>query len=203
MRPNFIPTPNPFNLATPPDWFLDELAAYDEDARIFASETDGVYRIGRKAKHGPAMMGLLNHPDAKTMRRHGLVPSTSVLPTNVAGQDWAKVLIGLMERDTWGAGGADAAADTLDEWDRQEEERLKRDFEAENDARAGDCYRLIKNLAGERLGMAYRKPHGGRTSLKKLRRTYRPAGAGSGAMWARQRGEARQHPANRRARIVV
>lgn len=180
---NYLQTRNPFGLSEPPTWFLLELYAQDDQAVIFASETDPVYRVARKAKHGPPMLAFLKHPDARLCRDHSLIPSISVIPTGVTGFSWARVLLNLQERDIQKQGGATEVADRLDAFDDLEEQQLRQRTADEAEQRGVDGYRLYKSLNGERVSLSYRKPEGAKTSVAKMRRTYRPVGAGPGAMF--------------------
>lgn len=116
-------TPNPWNLAAPPAWFLVELAAYDAELRIFPSAEEACYRFARKAKVHPAVMtALANRPDTKTYVEYGLVPVTS-LPQF---EPWSpRILWDLAERDMHRIGGGAKAADILDVADARREQQAQ------------------------------------------------------------------------------
>lgn len=131
-------TPNPWNLAAPPAWFLTELAAYDAEMRIFPSAEEACYRFARKAKVHPAVMqALKNRPDTKTYVEYGLVPVTS-LPQF---EPWSpRVLFELAERDMHRMGGADKAADILDAHDARVEQSQRITMTDDLDRIAQEAY---------------------------------------------------------------
>lgn len=169
MPSNFLhATPNPWNLAAPPQWFLDEMYAMDAELVIFRSAEEPCYRFARKAKVHPAVMhALKNRPDTKTYWEHRLVPVTS-LPQF---EQWSpRILIQLAERDIQRVGGAQEAANILDAHDERVEARLQAETADGADLRAIDMYREHKSATGQRVFLGGKKSEGGRTRAEVPRR---------------------------------
>lgn len=176
-------TPNPWNLAAPPAWFLTELAAYDAELRIFPSAEEACYRFARKAKVHPAVMSALkNRPDTKTYWEYGLVPVTS-LPQF---EPWSpRILWELAERDMHRVGGADAAADILDAREAHQEGVMLAQQSDDLDRLAQEAYIDYTVDAGTRNA---RKTRGGVVAAAGPRRAvHRPSHwhGNSGAVFAR------------------
>jgi hypothetical protein len=176
MRPNFLPSLNPWGLATPPDWFLDELCAQDGDAVIFPSEEAGLYRLARRVKHGRAMMSFLHHPDARICRDHGLIPFTSVLPESL-GMSWGRVLLNLAETDTQRVGGPSKVGALLDEHDAAREAAMARTQRQELLGRGESAWNLAQLWAGSRISLADHRPLSG--PPKGESPVHAPGGAGA------------------------
>lgn len=188
---NFIWTSNPFGLATPPDWFLDQMFAYDPELRIFPSTFEPFYRIMRRTRASQPWTTFLAHkPDTAVAIAHKLWPVMSVLPQALAGFSWGRVLIEIAERDQQRFANADAVERRKQSFDDAAERSMNNAIEAEIDARSGDAYRAYKFLNGERVSLAHRTPdgvggirkiHG--SSRKSPRKAYRPSDAGAGAFF--------------------
>jgi hypothetical protein len=186
MTPNFIPTVNPFGLATPPIWFLARLYAYDADLRIFPSTCKPVYQMGRKGRHG-GTLGSPNPqlPDTLVFHQHGIWPWKELVPQEI-GFGWERILLDLPEYDTQRF--LDPAAQ-LDGVEADAEAKLDAAIADEADQRAGAMYRTLKTIVGSRVGAGsrpegagYRKL-GAATPRASRRRVHRPRAAGAGAMW--------------------
>ena len=155
---------NPYGLAGPPAWFLQEMWTFDPCLVIFPSREEPIYRLARRVEHGsPLFTFLKSRPDTKVFVRHRLVPVTSILPPPLV--QWGPVLLrDLAERDVRRAGGYRKAADLLD---RQDDDRDAR-WRAENDdgasVRARASWREQKWSHGEALDLGGRQPEGARTS---------------------------------------
>lgn len=183
-RPNYLHrVPNPWNLAPPPQWFLDEMRAYDAELVIFPSAEEACYRFARRAKVHPAVMqALKNRPDTKTYWEHRLVPVTS-LPQF---EPWSpRILFELAERDIQRVGGGDAAADILDAHEAQKEQAERITMSDTLDRISKDAYVDFTVDAGTRNA---RKTRGGiAASAKPRRAVHRPTHwrGNSGAVFAR------------------
>ena len=183
---NFIPTVSPYALAKPPDWFLDELAAYDPELRIFASLTDPLYRVMRHVRTSqPWTVFLKEKPDTGIAVRFGLYPVTSVNPQAILGFSWGRVLLHLQEHDQAQFPNADAVTRQLEGFEALSDRRIQSTQDDEADMRAIDLYRAYKGMNGERVSLAYRKPDGAGPSSQagRPRRVYRPQNAGAGAFF--------------------
>lgn len=177
MRANYLGSvPNPFNLVGPPDWFLDQLAAYDDQLVIFPSQEEGVYRIARKHQgKTPRIFTFLNtRPDTKTYVAHNLVPVTSVLPPPLV--QWGPVIINdLAERDIQRVGGWQAAARILEDRDETKERRLQQSIREDADELAGFAWRAMKWRTGQTIDLGGRKPEGARSRTRARRLNTNPA----------------------------
>jgi hypothetical protein len=167
--------PSPFGLAAPAKWWLDVLAAYDPDLRIFPSQKHAFYRVMRVAR----LSGGLNldrfkdvlpvfTADTKIALERKLIPVMTFGPDvfNRAPQ----IIVGYLERrDTWKFGqGEQAGAKAVDSLDA---------MEAEQEARDDKAAREERRARRRAFGIAYRYRTGGRVSLVRPRR--HPASADS------------------------
>lgn len=180
---NFLQTENPFQLATPPAWFLSALKAYDPLLVLFPSRVDPVYRSGRRTTRRKAALNkvLQHYPDSAIFVAHKLWPWKSIEPQVAQlGNSWQKLLGEIPEYDQWAVGSADAAADRLDALDAQADAAVDREIQGELDARSHDGYILAKAAMGQRVGLSARKPEGARTR-RPGRPAYRPLNFGGGS----------------------
>jgi len=178
------PGRNPFNLLPPPDSFRRELAVYDPDIVIFPSAQHYGYWITRRRKLTAGISTVLDLTrDSAIMARYGLVPVT-MFGGHIS---WGpQVLQWFADRDTWRHGGADAAADTLDEQDRQQERATQRRIDGENEARAKSMYRTYKRRNGESVvlsdaGRGYTPIRRGAVTESAVRRTHNRTYPGPGS----------------------
>lgn len=162
--------PNPFGLDDPPEWWLQELAKFDDQLVLFPSQKDAVFRLGRKARASrgakPAdYPGVQNHPDTLVMCNHQLVPVTTVMP----GAIWThRVFEKLAERDTWRHGGADKVADILESNEQAQAAAVQREHESHADAIGHDAYASMKYRTGQRVSMAHHGASNNRRTGKQL-----------------------------------
>jgi hypothetical protein len=188
---NYIWTSNPFGLAKPPDWFLDQMFAYDAELRIFPSMNEPVYRIMRQVRTAqPWTKFIAEKPDTAVAIAHRLHPVMSILPQTILGFSWGRVLLELAERDQSRIGSTQDVINHIEGREAQAEARIHSAQMNETDARAGDMYRAMKSISGESVSLAYRAPEGvggirraTSPSRKPLRQAYRPSGSGAGAFF--------------------
>jgi hypothetical protein len=181
---NYIWTSNPFGLAQPPDWFLDQMFAYDPELRIFPSMFEPFYRIMRKVHTAQPWTKFIAHkPDTAIAVAHKLWPVMSIIPQTILGFSWGRVLMEIAERDQQRFANPGAVADHLEGHEQGAIDRIDRDIASETDARSGDFFRAFQNLSGQRISMAYNAPDGvgsvkliNGPSRTKPRRAYRPSG---------------------------
>lgn len=158
MRANWLPLANRFNLAVPPDTFLDDLSAYDPDLRIFPSQEDGVFRVGRVVPgHLPPVYHFMkDRPDTKVYVQYRLVPVTSIVPTPFV--QWGPVIINdLAERDIRAVGGWEAASRILEDREESAEARSRRDTYDEAGVRARSAWRAIKWRTGQTIDLGAKR----------------------------------------------
>ncbi len=184
-RGNFIQTANPFNLRTPPGWFLARLHAYDTELVIFPSEKEPVYRMGRRGRYGHGLLTVLKDiPDTKVFVDNRVWPWKSVLPESL-GMQWAKVLVELPDYDTQ---RYDDPAGQLDAAEAKIEADLDKRIEDEADQRAAAMWRTLGIIEGSRIGGGSRPEGAGYSKLgtkprASRRRVNRPVNSGAGALW--------------------
>jgi hypothetical protein len=184
---NYIQTANPFNLATPPAWFLKALHAYDPLLVIFASVKEPLYRMGRRGRFGHGMLKTLaSMPDTQIYVAHRVWPWKSILPQTLGG-NWARILLDIPDYDTQRFGKD--PGEHLDEVEARQERDAQKSMLSDLDHLNGETYRLMKTLTGSRVGVGAR-PEG--AGFKKLpgksapsrKAPYRPRGYESaGAMF--------------------
>lgn len=182
MRANWLNEPNPFNLAVPPDWFLDDLAAYDPDLRLFPSQQIGVFRVGRVVPgHLPPVFTFLqSQPDTKVYVKHRLVPVTSLVPTPFV--QWGPVIINdLAEHDIRAIGGWQEASRLIEDREESAERKRDRDVADEASVRARTAWRAIKWRSGQTIDLGAKLVgHDSRNAPRSRRSAYRPLGFDAG-----------------------
>jgi hypothetical protein len=183
MRPNWLPLPNRFSLSVPPDSFLDDLAAYDPDLRIFPSQEDGVFRVGRVVPGNlPPVYHFMQHrPDTKVYVANRLVPVTSIVPTPFV--QWGPVIINdLAERDIRAVGGWESACRLIEDREESAERKERRDVSDEASIRARSAWRAIKWRTGQTIDLGAKAVGSdSRNDARRRRATYRPLGFASGS----------------------
>jgi len=206
MRSNYLASgPNPFNLVGPPDWFLDQLAAYDDQLVIFPSQEEAVYRIARKHQgRSPRIFNFLaERPDTKQYVAHNLVPVTSVLPPPLV--QWGPVIINdLAEKDIQRVGGWKEAARLLEDREDTQERRLNANIRDDADHLARFAWKALKWRTGQTVDLGARKAEGARSRTPTRRRqfAYRPNAEGAG-FWRDDLNPARNRPAHDADVVVV
>lgn len=182
--PNFIPTSNPFGLATPPVWFLRALLAYDPLLVIFPSTCKPVYQMGRRANRGQGMAHPLKTlPDTAVFHAHRVYPWKEILAASIMGMSWARVLKDLTLFDTWKVDDPVGAPDRLE---AEEEAALDKAIADGADQRAKDFYGTLGLIEGSRVGYG----NASKTvpaARGHRRRVHRPLDAGTGALWVGRR----------------
>lgn len=173
---NFIVEENPFGLASPPNWFLEEMWKFDPCLVIFPSKEEGLYRLARRAEHGPAILTLVadpkkRRPDTTMFWKHKLVPVTSILPAPYV--HWSPVLLAdLAARDIRRQGGYKKAADRLDAIDDAAESKWHSEVEDGATIRARASWREQKWTRGEAVDLGARKLHGARTTNERKHHSF-------------------------------
>lgn len=180
--PNFIPTANPFGLATPPAWFLQALLAYDPRLVLFPSVQEPCYQMGRRASpgRGPGMARPLTRlPDTQVFHAHRVYPWKRILAATIVGMSWQRVLRDLPCYDTEKVEDPVSAPDRME---AEDEAALDKAIADGADQIAADAWGTLQLITGAQVGYgqaAKRLPKGRRHR----RRVHRPLGAGAGALW--------------------
>lgn len=143
--------PNPFGLRVPPEWFLQELAAFDDQLVLYPSQEAYFYRLTRRRRLSPGLSPALSWgKDSAVCVTEGLIPVTS-FGGNITFS--AHIFQWLRDRDQWQFRDPGQIADRLDEFDRQHERQTTTDMDAENTARARSMYHTYKTRVGERVSL--------------------------------------------------
>lgn len=179
--PNFIPTANPFGLATPPAWFLQALLAYDHRLVIFPSTHQPCFQMGRRVGRGMPLSKPLEHlPDTKVFYDHQVYPWKRVLASSLMGMSWQRVLRDLPCFDTQKVEDPVNAPDRLE---AEEEAALDKQISDGADQLAADFWRTYNLIEGSRVGYGHaakKVPN----ARGRRRRVHRPtAPSGTGAIW--------------------
>lgn len=149
---NWIGSPNPFSVAEPPTWWLQELLVFDDQLVVFPSQqVPYAYRLARRATRTTGFRlrrGLDPRPDSKMYAKLKLVPVLTILPVN--GWDYS-LFQHLADRDIWRAGGAAKAADRLEQQDQAAETALNRRHEDDLDERVRRSLEHLKRRTGQRI----------------------------------------------------
>jgi hypothetical protein len=176
---NFLVEENPFGLASPPRWFLEEMWKFDPCLVVFPSKEEAVYRLARRAEHGAPTLTLVadpqkRRPDTTMFWKHRLVPVSSILPAPYV--HWSPVLLNdLAERDVRRQGGYKKAADRLDAIDAAAESKWHSGVEDGATIRARASWREQKWTRGETVDLGARKAHGVRTTKERTHHSFRRA----------------------------
>jgi hypothetical protein len=156
---NYLRTENPFKLADPPAWWLQEVYDYDSQLVVFPSRHRMAFILARRRHFSNAMVELdyldkklvaesagldgdilakhnliyVRHLIGETTRRHGLV-------------QW------LRDHDTVANGGGEKVAQRLEDAELDIEQQKRRTMISDIDHRARDAYRSYKARTGQRVG---------------------------------------------------
>lgn len=172
---NFLVDENPFGLAAPPTWFLEEMWKFDPNLVIFPSKEEAVYRLARRVEHGAPILSVMKHrPDTKMFWKHRLVPVTSIMPSPFV--HWSPLLLkDLAERDIRRQGGYKKVADRLDAEDEEKRSISHASIEDGAMIRARASWREQKWTRGESLDLGARRHGGARTTRERKHHSFRRA----------------------------
>lgn len=161
---NYLGAQNPFNLVSPPEWFLQALFFRDPDLVILPGMSQPVYRLARRVKRSLGLMTAALGHDSETARmiKHRLVPVTSIMPYVTWGP---QVFQWLDERDVWAVGGSENAAVRMSENDDAARQELLRREASEADARGGAGYRALKIRDGKTVFVHRESPAGAESTV--------------------------------------
>lgn len=125
---------------------------FDPDLVIMPHTKQFGYWLLRRRKLTKGISTVLTlNSDTSVMARYGLIPVTCFGGNITWGPS---VLQWLRDRDTWHVGGGDKAADIYDEQDRANEQRIQRQIDSENEARARSMWRTYTTRSGSRVSRA-------------------------------------------------
>jgi hypothetical protein len=162
VKNTITPCPNPFGVAYPPKWWLNEMWLFDDQLVIFPSQKAQTFILARRATRSKGesphdVKGVSQNPDTILMSRHRLVRVCEILP----GVIWDnRVFQRLAAHDIQRLGGHKEVSLKLEAMDRQREDRINRRLEADGDAIARDAYKGMKYKIGERISLTPSGKHG-------------------------------------------
>jgi hypothetical protein len=157
---NYLPTLT--SMQTPPAYWLQRLYDFDAQLVVFPSQkVPFAYVLARRryltaGMTDSALEATIDQPDTKTCLRNGLVPVTMIYRT---GTTWSidNIIASLKARDVWAVGGADKAADLLDDADDKLKKQIAASTRDDLWNRSGDAWRSYQARTGQRtrptLGM--------------------------------------------------
>lgn len=139
-------------MPVPPEYFLQRIYDYDAMLVLFASQVrPGCYVIARRREHTPGLthdaLAVVTNPDTRTCVVMGWVPVCMMFQTGVSW-DPAPIIAKLKARDLWAMGGADKAADFLEQQDADAENARKQAVREDLWNRSGDGWRTYQARTG-------------------------------------------------------
>jgi hypothetical protein len=139
---NFLSGPNPFSIAAPPAWFLTQLYTFDPELVLFASQETPCYQVARRLKFHRYARPSQRHPDTVVFALHNLHPVGRLLPSPLTR--WGpQILEDLRAMDVDAVGGGDKAADRLDAFDLEAEQKFDVQLDDCLDWWSGDAWRYL------------------------------------------------------------
>lgn len=159
MLRNWLQTPNPFKLAPPPQWWLQQLHDYDALLVVFPSQIRMAYILARRRTASNAMAEL-NRLDKDTVRQtagldgaimadHNLIYVRHLIGNTIRQQG---IFQWLRDCDTVANGGGDVIAARLEETEAQRTARKRATMIDDIDHRARDAWRSYQARTGRRAG---------------------------------------------------
>lgn len=159
---NYLSTENPFKLADPPDWWLQQL--FDQDAQlvVFPSRHRMAYILARRRHFSSAMaeMDVLDKSllrqsaglDGDILANHNLIYVRHLIGNTVRRP---QIFQWLRDNDLLAQGGADTVSRRLEDGEADIASQKRRQFADQTEYRAQDAWRSYQARTGRRSG--YRK----------------------------------------------
>lgn len=159
---NYLKGESAFSPVAPPNWWLQEMARFDDKLVIFPSAKAPTFILARRAVRcaGEELHTAIDkhtgkpipqHPDTVFMRKHRLLRVCEILPGVLWDQ---RVFQKLAAHDIQRLGGATEVATRLDAMDAKKAAGIQADQDNELHARSTDAYRSYKTRIGERISLA-------------------------------------------------
>jgi hypothetical protein len=125
-----------------PDWFLQELKAFDPLLRLRWSVRHEAWQLERQVAWGlhPGTISKDTDSDSYIRARDGYVLVATIPPHGLARSVFAK----LRASDLWAHGGWKRVADQMDAFDQMQEERTWESFSAKVHDASREVYELMK-----------------------------------------------------------
>ncbi|MGH9238634.1 MAG: hypothetical protein ACRD3G_11410 [Vicinamibacterales bacterium] len=139
---NFIRTTNPYSIAPPPSWFLAQLYAFDPDLVLFASLESPCYQVAKRLHYTRHCRPSKRYPDTRIFAIYNLHPVGRLLPSPMT--IWGpQIIADLKAMSVDEVGGGDKAADRLDGFDLEEEQKFDVQLADCLDWWSGDAWRYL------------------------------------------------------------
>lgn len=156
---NYLGTENPFHLAAPPQWWLQQLFDYDAELVVFPSRHRMAYILARR-RHFSNAMAELDRLDKDLVRQSAGLDGDILAQHNLI---YVRHLIGetvrrphlfqwLRDHDLKAQGGAEKAAARLEDTEADLAAQQRRHMIDDLDHRAKDAWRSYQARTGRRAG---------------------------------------------------
>jgi hypothetical protein len=156
---NYLPSENPFKLADPPDWWLQQLFDYDAQLVVFPSRHRMAYILARRRHYSNAM-------DEMVQLDKNLIKQTAGLDGDILANNnliYVRHLIGeavrrpqtfqwLRDNDITANGGAERVANRFENAEADIAAQKRRTMIDDIDHRARDAWRSYQARTGRRSG---------------------------------------------------
>ena len=146
------------NMAVPPPFWLQRLFDFDAELVVFPSRyRPYAYVLARRQRvvipaENAVLEKTIAQPDTKFCLAHGLVPVTLIYRTGVT---WSidNIIADLTKRDIWRAGGAERAAQSLEEAEANIERAKKAKVRDDMWMRSGAAWQSYQRRSGQRVSV--------------------------------------------------
>lgn len=157
---NYLWSENPFKLADPPDWWLQQLFDYDAQLVVFPSRHRMAYILARR-RHFSNAMAELNELDKATVRQTAGLDGDILANNNLI---YVRHLIGetvrrpalfqwLRDNDITAQGGGEKVATRLEDTEADIAAQKRVNLISDIEHRAKDAWRSYQARTGRRSGM--------------------------------------------------
>ena len=152
---NYIVDLNRYNLASPPEWFLNQLYLFDSSLVILPSRQMWGYRLAQhrkpSLKDNIAYEALKEEADTAMFLSYHLVPVTTITAT----ANWSnpRIFKELSDRAPWRNGGAEKVNAMLDSQDKAEALQKQALIDENLTSTAKDGWKYYQKLTGLRSNL--------------------------------------------------
>jgi hypothetical protein len=154
---NFLVTENPYKLAAPPAWWLQQLFDYDAELVVFPSRHRMAYILARRRHFSNAMAelntldkNLLKNSaglDGDIMAQHNLIYVRHLIGNTVRRQ---AIFQWLRDHDIKANGGGEVVANKMELFDETAARLTREKMQQDIDYRARDAWRSYQARTGQR-----------------------------------------------------
>lgn len=156
---NYLVTENPFKLAAPPAWWLQQLFDYDSQLVVFPSRHRMAYILARRRRFSNAMDELVKMDQNIVRQSAGLdgdilAQHNLIYVRHLIGETVRRPLIfqWLRDHDITANGGAEKVASQIEDVEADIAAQKRRVMLDNIDQRARDAYRSYQARTGRRAG---------------------------------------------------